>query len=63
MEYPINYNDLVKSVDDNVTDDMRAFVASQIGRENMLAMSHEAWANFLMGVGIWGISVGVTKIV
>lgn len=61
-EIPIDYNKLKGNIDKLVTPEMKAFVESQIGRENLSKMSEEAWMDFLIGASLWGISVGITKI-
>lgn len=59
-QIPINYERL-KAMP--ITDDMKSFVESQIGKEELGKMSEEAWMDFKLGVALWGISVGLTKIV
>lgn len=59
-QIPINYERL-KAMP--ITDDMKAFVESQIGKEALGKISEEAWMDFKLGVALWGISVGLTKIV
>lgn len=59
---PINYNKLKENVDKLITPEMRAFVESQIGKDELGLMTQEAWIDFLIGASLWGISVGITKI-
>lgn len=59
----INYNNLKKLAQQQGTPEMRDFIESKIGRDQLGKMSEEAWMDFLLGASLYGISVGMVKVI
>lgn len=50
------------NLDDMITPDVKEYVSSQVGRENLGKLTREWWIDFFIGVNLWGVAAGVIRV-